>query len=90
AVWLSFIGLALVGLRRLPLIYVLTGLLLLLPAFLANQRGSLIRHVLIGFPMFVVLALTARQLWLRWLVFSLMLPLLVVFTLMFVNGFGLA
>ena len=90
AVWLSFIGLAIIGLRRLPLTYGLTALLLLLPAFLANQRGSLIRHVLIGFPMFVVLALTARQLWVRWLVFSLMLPLLVVFTLMFVNGFGLA
>jgi MFS family permease len=89
-VWLSVIGLTIMAIRRLPLSYGLTTLLLLLPPFLANQRGSLIRHVLIGFPIFVVLALIARRQWQRWLVFSLTLPLLVLLTLLFVNGFGLA
>lgn len=75
---------------RLPFVYSLTALLLLLPPFLANQRGSLIRYVLIGFPIFVVLALITERPWLRWLVYCLMLPLLFIFTLLFVNGFGLA
>lgn len=90
AVWVGFIGLAVAALWRLPLVYGLTTVLLLLPPFLANQRGSLIRHVLIGFPIFIVLALITERRWLRWLLYCLMLPLLVIFTLLFVNGFGLA
>lgn len=90
AVWASFIVLAAAALWRLPLAYGLTTLLLLLPPFLANQRGSLIRHVLIGFPIFVVLALLAKQSWQHWLLYCLMLPLLAIFTLLFVNSFGLA
>jgi hypothetical protein len=90
AVWVSFIGLAAIALWRLPFVYGLTTLFLLLPAFLANQRGSLIRHVLIGFPIFVVLALATGRPWRRWLLYCLMLPLLAILTLLFVNGFGLA
>ena len=90
SIWASFIGLTLLALRRLPLPYGLTALLLLLPAYLANQRGSLPRYVLIGFPAFVVLAIVAQRLWLRWLIISTMLPLLVILTLLFVNKFWVA
>jgi hypothetical protein len=89
-VWASFIGLMALAFLRLPLPYALTALLLLLPAYMANQRGSLVRHVLIAFPAFVALALVTQRLWLRWLIISTALPLLVVLTLLFVNGFGLA
>ena len=89
-VWIGFLILIGLSLIRLPLPYGLTVLLLLLPAYLANQRGSLVRHILIGFPAFATLAVVAKPLWARWLVISLMLPLLVVLTLLFVNGFGLA
>ncbi len=89
-VWISFIVLTLLALRRLPLVYGLTGLLLLLPAYLANQRGSLPRHVLIGFSAFVILAMAGKQLWLHWLIMATLLPLLVILTLLFVNGFGIA
>lgn len=89
-VWLSYLALTLLALRRLPLAYGLTGLLLLLPAYLANQPGSLIRHVLIGFPVFVMFGLVARPLWFRWLLTTMMLAGLAVLTLMFVNGFFVA
>ncbi|MDQ5853503.1 MAG: glycosyltransferase family 39 protein, partial [Chloroflexota bacterium] len=89
-VWVSFVVLTLLALLRLPLPYGLTVLLLLLPAYLANQRGSVARHVLIGFPAFVALAICAQQRWQRWLIISAMLPLLAIGTLLFVNGFWVA
>ena len=89
-VWALFVGLTIAALRRLPLPYGLTALLLLLPPYLANQTGSLIRHVLIAFPAFVALALLSRHLWVRWLVISVALPLLVALTLLFVNGLWVA
>jgi len=89
-VWGSMLWLTLLALRRLPVEYGLTGLLLLLPAYLANQEDSLVRHVLIGFPAFVVLAQSTRMLWLRWATLTLMSIALVILTLLFVNGFFIA
>ncbi len=88
--WIGVLGLALVALRRLPMVYGLTGFLLLLPAYFANIRDSLPRHVLISFPIFVVLAREGQPLWLRWLIVMLFLPLLVLLTVLFVNGFWIA
>lgn len=90
AVWLSVLGLALFALWRLPLEYGLTGLLLIVPAYCANIRDSLPRHVLISFPIFVVLAQIELPLWLRWLIVLLLLPLLALLTVLFVNGFWIA
>ena len=89
-VWAMFIGLTILALRRLPLSYSLTAMLLLLPPYLANQTGSLIRHVLIAFPAFVALAVLGGRLWVRWLAISIMLPLLVMLTLLFVNALWIA
>ena len=89
-IWAGFLALTLYALRRLPLPYGLTALLLLLPAYLASQRGSLPRHVLIAFPVFVALACVMDRAWPRWLLVSATLPLLVFLTMLFVNGFGLA
>lgn len=89
-VWMSILGLSLLALRRLPLVYGLTGLLLLLPAYLAQQEDSIARHVLIGFPAFVVLAQLTDRIWLRWAITTLMLTSLTILTFMFVNGFFIA
>ena len=89
-VWGSFIGLTLLALWRLPLAYGLTGLLLLLPSYLASWSLSLSRHVLLGVPAFVALAIVANRQWVRWLIVSTTLLLLGVLTLLFVNGFWIA
>lgn len=89
-VWIGFIVLTVFALCRLPLVYGLTTLLLLLPPYFARQPDSLMRHVLIGVPAFIALALLVQRRWLRWLVLSSMLPLLIILTLLFVNGFWVA
>ncbi|HEX6291674.1 MAG TPA: mannosyltransferase family protein [Herpetosiphonaceae bacterium] len=89
-VWIGVLALALAALRRLPLAYGLTGFLLILPAYFANIRDSLPRHVLISFPIFVVLAREEQPLWLRWLLLALLLPLLALLTMLYVNGFWIA
>lgn len=90
AAWLGFIGLALLALRRLPLAYSLTGLLLLLPPYLSSYPRSMARYVMIAFPAFVALALWAEPPWRRKLLIGLMLPLLVIAVMLFVNGFWVA
>ena len=85
--WLSFAGLMLGALLRLPLAYGLTMLLLLTPPYLSNYHGSFPRYVLVGFPAFVVMALLAQRLWVRQALVTTMLLFLVVGVLLFVNGF---
>lgn len=88
--WLGFIALALLGVRRLPLAYSLTMLLLLLPPYLSSYPRSMARYVMIAFPAFVALALWAEPQWRRRLLIALMLPLLVIAVMLFVNGFWVA
>ena len=90
AFWLSFIVLTIVALRRLPLLYSLTLLLFLLPPYFSNWPWSISRHVLLGFPAFVVLALWTERLWVRRLLVASMLVLLLIATCVFVNGFLVA
>jgi len=89
AIWGLFIVLAIAVWRKLPRLYALV-LLLLLPAYLASWAFSIGRHVLIGFPAFVVLAIWSELRWVRWLLFSIMLALLVVCVALFVNTFWVA
>ncbi len=89
-IWFSFIGLTIVALRRLPPIYGLTMLLLLLPAYLSNRSQSLPRYVLIGFPAFVAIAVMARPIAARRIVLAIMLPLLALAAFLFTNGFWVA
>ena len=86
-VWICFIGLTLLAVLRLPLVYGLTVLLLLLPPYLSSWFRSLPRHVLIGFPAFVILAMLTQRPWLWRLVTTVMFLLLVVGIVLFVNGF---
>jgi hypothetical protein len=85
-VWASFIVLVGVALRRLPFPYGLASLLLLMPVYLSSFPGSIARQVLIAFPAFVVIAQipsrTARR-----CIAGVMFALLVLGTLLFVNGF---
>lgn len=87
ATWISFIGLILFALLRLPRPYGLTVFLLLLPPYLSHWHGSFPRYVLIGFPAFVALAILAQRRWLYGMLIAIMLPALAIFTLLFVNGF---
>ncbi len=89
-IWISFIGLTIVAFRRLPPIYGLTVLLLLLPAYLSNRSQSLPRYVLIGFPAFVAMAVMAKPIVARRVLLAIMLPLLAFATFLFTNGFWVA
>ena len=86
AIWGLFIVLAIVAWRRLPRLYSLV-LLLLVPAYLASWAFSIGRHVLIGFPAFVVLAMWSETRWVWWLLVGISLPLLVICAALFVNTF---
>lgn len=86
AIWGLFIVLALVAWRRLPRLYSL-ALILLVPAYLASWAFSIGRHVLIGFPAFVVLAIWSEVRWVWWLLICIMLPLLLICAALFVNTF---
>ena len=88
--YLGFITLAVVALWRLPLAYGLTTALLLIPPFLSNWVWSVSRHVLIGIGAYIVLAQFAERLRVRWVLLVCMLPLLVLATLLFVNGWWIA
>jgi hypothetical protein len=90
AFWLSFIALAIAALRRLPLLYSITLLLFLLPPYFSNWPWSISRHVLLGFPAFVVLALWTERLWARQLLVAGLFVLLLLATCVFVNGFLVA
>ncbi|KAB8140562.1 hypothetical protein F8S13_22700 [Chloroflexia bacterium SDU3-3] len=89
AFWLLGIALAATVCLRMPRIYQLV-LLIWLPAFLASWAFSLGRHMLVGFPAFVALALWAEVRWVRWLLVALLLPLLLICTALFVNTFWVA
>ena len=54
--WAGFAGLTLLAVLRLPMVYGLAALLLLLPPYLGSWSESLSRHILIAFPTFVMLA----------------------------------
>jgi hypothetical protein len=89
-VWVSFIGLILFALLRLPLPYGLTVLLLLLPPYLSPWHDSFPRYVLIGFPAFVVMAIFAQRRWIYTFMVSAMLAALAIGVLLFTNGFWVA
>ena len=75
-IWVMFAVLAFVACLRLPLPYGLT-MLLLLPPYLSNQAQSLPRYVLVAIPGFVILALFTQRLWIRALVFGVLVAALV-------------
>jgi len=89
AIWGLFIVLTVVAWRRLPRLYGLV-LLLLVPAYLGSWAFSIGRHVLIGFPAFVVLAMWRESRWVRWLLICVILPVLVICMALFVNTFWVA
>ncbi|MDP9309634.1 MAG: glycosyltransferase family 39 protein [Chloroflexota bacterium] len=89
-VWISFIGLTLLALLRLPLPYGLTTLLFVLPPYLSSWYRSLPRHVLLAFPAFVVMAILAEQPWIRRLLIGTLAILLAIATVLFVNGYWVA
>jgi hypothetical protein len=88
--WLGFIILAIAALRRLPWLYSLTLLLFLLPPYLGSWPWSIGRHVLLGFPVFVVLAQWAERPHARQLLVAGMVALLVMGVILFVNGYLVA
>jgi hypothetical protein len=90
AFWLGFIVLTIVALRRLPLLYSLTLVLMLLLPYFSSQPRSFARYPLLGFPAFVVLALWAERPWVRRLLIIGLFVLLMVATCVFVNGFLIA
>ena len=89
-VWVAFVGLTLVAVFRLPLAYSLTAVLLIVPPYLSSWFRSLPRHVLIVFPCFVALALLMDQTWLRRALIGAMVILLIIATVLYVNGFWVA
>jgi len=88
--WIGFIGLIVVAFVRLPLSYGLLMLLLLFPSYLTSWHRSLPRHLMIGFPAFVVMALLLEQIWLRRFVIAIFGIFLAFCTLLFVNAFWVA
>jgi hypothetical protein len=88
--WSGFIILMIGALVRLPALYSLALLLFLLPPYLSSWPWSVSRHVLLGFPALVVLAQWTGRLWVRQVLILGMLLLLLVATILFVNGFLVA
>ena len=87
AVWLSFAGLTAIALRRLPLAYSLTGVMMLLPAYLTNVSHSLPRYVLLALPAFLMMALLIERRPALLAAIPAALVLLGWTTALFVNGF---
>lgn len=85
-VWLTFAGLTAVALRRLPLVYGLTTIAMLAPAYLTNVSHSLPRYVLLALPAFIAAAVLIERLPML-LATPLALILLAWATALFVNGF---
>ncbi|WP_025745820.1 mannosyltransferase family protein [Kallotenue papyrolyticum] len=88
-IWAGVLVLMVLACRRLPWIYSLSGGLMLLPPYVAQMSDSLPRHVLIAFPITVMLALATQPLWLRRLILAAMLFVLLGLTFLFVVGFFL-
>jgi hypothetical protein len=87
AVWLSFAGLTAVALRRLPLTYSLTAVMMLLPAYLTNVSYSLPRYVLLALPAFLMMALLIERRPALLAAIPVALVLLAWTTALVVNGF---
>lgn len=88
--WIIGLALLVLALRRLPLIYGLSALLMLLPAYLSNKSQSLPRYLLLAFPLFVVVALRADRRGVRQVLYLALLPMLLVATMLFVTSFWLS
>ncbi len=88
-VWAAILLLFVVALKRLPVAYSLS-MLLLLPALLAQNPISLTRHVLPVVPLFLALALVTERVWIRWAILSIMIAGLAAMTALFVGGFFIA
>lgn len=86
-VWLAFAGLTVIALLRLPLIYGLTTVMMLAPAYLTNVSHSLPRYVLLALPAFIAAAQLIEHHPLLRLATLAALVLLVWATALFVNGF---
>lgn len=84
--WIVFLVLAIGALLRLPWLYSLTLVLFLLPPYLSSWPWSVSRHVLLGFPAFVVLAQWTGKVWFRQVLVIAMIGLLALLTALFVNG----
>ncbi len=85
-VWLTFAGLTAAALRRLPLVYGLTTIAMLAPAYLTNVSHSLPRYVLLALPAFIAAAMLIERRPML-LATPLALILLAWATALFVNGF---
>jgi hypothetical protein len=88
--WVAFLALTVGALRRMPLLYSVTLLLVLLPPYLSSWPWSVSRHVLLGFPAFVMLAWWTERVWLRQMLIVGMVVLQGLVTMLFVNGFLVA
>lgn len=87
-VYVVFIALTVLALWRLPLVYGLSTLLMLLPSYTSNLIHSLPRYVLLGSLTFVAVALLVRgRPWLYYGIIATCAPLLVLGTMLFVNSF---
>jgi hypothetical protein len=84
--WIVFLVLTIGALLRLPWLYSLTLLFFLLPPYLSSWPWSVSRHVLLGFPAFIVLAQWTGRVWVRQLLVIAMIGLLALLTALFVNG----
>jgi hypothetical protein len=88
--WIAFLALTAGALRRMPLLYSITLVLMLLPPYLSSWPWSVSRHVLLGFPAFVMLACWTERLWVRQMLIVGMFALLGIVTMLFINGFLVA
>lgn len=86
-VWLTFAGLTAITLRRLPLVYGLTTIAMLAPAYLTNVSHSLPRYVLLALPAFIAAAWLVERRLILTLAMPVALALLAWATALFVNGF---
>jgi Gpi18-like mannosyltransferase len=88
--WVGFVALTIAALVRLPPLYSLTLVLFLLPPFLSSWPWSISRHVLLGFPAFIILARWTERPLARRVLFLGLLALLALATVLFVNAFLVA
>lgn len=88
-VWVAILVLTAVAIKRLPIAYGMSAILLL-PALLARQPMSLTRHVLPVVPLFLALALATNRVGRRWAILSAMIAGLAALAALFVGGFFVA
>ncbi len=88
--WIGCIFLIVVTFKRISLTYGLFTLCLIFPAYITSWHRSLPRHILIGFPIFIGLALLLDRPWLRHFVMLLFGIFLIACTVLFTNAFWIA